>query len=89
MPIRLLIGLVLVFFCAALMADKDEFTLNLNEVDMKAMIDTVADITGKNFIIDPRVVGKVTVVTSKPMRASQIYEIFLSILKSAWFFGSY
>jgi general secretion pathway protein D len=81
MPIRLLIGLVLGFFCTVLMAEKDEFTLNLNEVDMKAMIDTVADITGKNFIIDPRVTGKVTVVTTKPMRASQIYEIFLSILK--------
>jgi general secretion pathway protein D len=48
---------------------------------MKAMIDTVADITGKNFIIDPRVTGKVTVVTTKPMKALQIYEIFLSILK--------
>ncbi len=81
MPIRLLSGFVLAFFCTVLMAGKDEFTLNLNEVNMKAMIDTVADITGKNFIVDPRVTGKVTVVTSKPMRASQIYEIFLSILK--------
>jgi general secretion pathway protein D len=81
MLIRLLIGLVLAFFCTVLMAEKDEFSLNLNEVDIKAMIDTVADITGKNFIIDPRVTGKVTVVTTKPMRASQIYEIFLSILK--------
>jgi len=81
MLIRLLIGLVLTFFCTVLMAEKDEFSLNLNEVDMKAMIDTVADITGKNFIVDPRVTGKVTVITSRPMRASQIYEIFLSILK--------
>jgi general secretion pathway protein D len=81
MPIRLLIGLVLVTFCTVLMAQKDDFTLNLNEVDIKALIDTVADITGKNFIVDPRVTGKVTVVTSKPMRASQIYELFLSILK--------
>lgn len=81
MPFRLLIGLVLTFFCATSMATKDEFTLNLNEVEMKAMIDTVADITGKNFIVDPRVTGKVTVITSKPMRASQVYEVFLSILK--------
>lgn len=45
------------------------------------MIATVGDITGKNFIVDPRVTGNVTVITSKPMRASQVYDIFLSILK--------
>ncbi len=81
MPFRLLIGLLLVLFCSLSLAEKDEFSLNLNEVDMRVMIDTVADITGKNFIVDPRVVGKVSVVTSKPMQAKQIYEIFLSILK--------
>lgn len=81
MYMRLLVGLLLTAFCTFSSAAKDEFSLNLNEVDIKAMIDTVADITGKNFIVDPRVTGKVTVVTSKPMRASQIYEVFLSILK--------
>lgn len=67
--------------CAVPRAARDEFSLNLNEVDMKALIDTVADITGKNFIVDPRVTGKVTVVTSRPMQAGQIYDIFLSILE--------
>lgn len=81
MPFRLLIAALLLSACMLAKADKDEFTLNLNEVDMRVMIDTVADITGKNFIVDPHVAGKVTVVTAKPMRASQIYEIFLSILK--------
>lgn len=81
MPFRLLIAALLLSACMLAKADKDEFTLNLNEVDMHVMIDTVADITGKNFIVDPHVAGKVTVVTAKPMRASQIYEIFLSILK--------
>ncbi|MDD2722737.1 MAG: type II secretion system secretin GspD [Methylovulum sp.] len=81
MPFRLLIALLFILTCSFAKAEKDEFTLNLNEVDMRVMIDTVADITGKNFIVDPHVAGKVTVVTAKPMRASQIYEIFLSILK--------
>ncbi|MGZ8225967.1 MAG: type II secretion system secretin GspD [Methylococcaceae bacterium] len=81
MPFRLLIGLFLVLCCSLSRAEKGEFSLNLNEVDMRVMIDTVADITGKNFIVDPHVAGKVSVVTSKPMQASQIYEIFLSILK--------
>ena len=81
MPFRLLIALLFILTCRFAHAEKDEFTLNLNEVDMRVMIDTVADITGKNFIVDPHVAGKVTVVTAKPMRATQIYEIFLSILK--------
>ncbi|NOT12395.1 MAG: type II secretion system secretin GspD [Methylococcaceae bacterium] len=81
MYIRFLIGLMMALLCAVSAAEKDEFSLNLNEVEIKAMIDTVSDITGKNFIVDPRVTGKVTVVTAKPMRAAQIYEIFQSILK--------
>lgn len=82
MPVRLLIAALLLSVCLLAQADnKDEFTLNLNEVDMRVMIDTVADITGKNFVVDPHVAGKVTVVTAKPMQAKQIYEIFLSILK--------
>lgn len=81
MSFRLLIGFVLVLFCSCAAAEKNEFSLNLNEVDMQVLIDTVADITGKNFIVDPHVAGKVSVVTSKPMRANQIYDIFLSILK--------
>jgi len=84
MPSRLLIGFLLILFCSfasAQPAEKDAFSLNLNEVDMRVLIDTVADITGKNFIVDPHVAGKVSVVTTKPMPAQQIYEIFLSILK--------
>ncbi|MDO9104722.1 MAG: type II secretion system secretin GspD [Methylovulum sp.] len=81
MSFRLLIGCLLIWSCSLFAAEKDEFSLNLNEVDMRVLIDTVADITGKNFIVDPHVAGKVSVVTSRPMRASQIYEIFLSILK--------
>ena len=79
MLVRLLIGLIL--SCSLNAAEKNEFSLNLNEVDMQVLIDTVADITGKNFIVDPHVAGKVSVVTSKPMQANQIYDIFLSILK--------
>jgi general secretion pathway protein D len=81
MPLRFLLATLLLTVCLNARAEKDEFTLNLNEVDMRVMIDTVADITGKNFIVDPHVAGKVSVVTAKPMRAGQIYEIFLSILK--------
>jgi len=56
-------------------------TLNLNNADIRVLINTVSEMTGKNFIIDPRVKGKVTVISSSPSNRDHIYEIFLSVLK--------
>ena len=55
-------------------------TLNLKEADIEAVIGTVAEITGKNFIVDPRVKGKVTIISSRPLDEGAIYEVFLSVL---------
>ncbi|MBA3581933.1 MAG: type II secretion system secretin GspD [Gammaproteobacteria bacterium] len=56
-------------------------TLNLSDADIRVLINTVSEITGKNFIIDPRVKAKITVVSSKPMQKDELYEVFLSILQ--------
>jgi len=56
-------------------------TLNLNNADIRVLINTVSEMTGKNFIVDPRVKGKVTVISSSPSNRDHIYEIFLSVLK--------
>lgn len=56
-------------------------TLNLNNADIQAFISAVADLTGKNFVIDPRVKGQVTVVSSAPTEPEALYEVFLSVLK--------
>jgi general secretion pathway protein D len=58
-----------------------QHTLNLKQADIGVLIQTVSEITGRNFIIDPRVEGKVTVVSAKPMDADGIYEVFLSVLR--------
>src|SRR5580765_6256870 len=55
-------------------------TLNLKDADIQALIATVSEITGKNFIVGPNVQGKVTVVSAKPMRPDEIYDVFLSVL---------
>jgi len=59
----------------------EEVTLNFSDADLVAVINSVSQITGKNFIIDPRVKGKVTVVSSKPLNESEVYNVFLSILQ--------
>jgi len=56
-------------------------TLNLKDADINALIGTVAEVTGTNFIVDPRVKGKITVISSRPMNSDEIYQVFLSILK--------
>ena len=55
-------------------------TLNFKDADINAVISTVAQVTGKNFIVDPRVKGKVTLISNRPMGKGEIYEVFLSIL---------
>ena len=62
-------------------ATAEEVTLNFSDADLVAVINSVSQITGKNFIIDPRVKGKVTVVSSKPLNETEVYNVFLSILQ--------
>jgi len=59
----------------------EEVTLNFSDADLVAVINSVSQITGKNFIIDPRVKGRVTVVSSKPLNEKEVYNVFLSILQ--------
>jgi len=58
-----------------------EITLNLKDADIRALISTVSKFTGKNFVIDPRVKAKVTIVSAKTMSEEEVYEVFLSILQ--------
>ena len=56
-------------------------TLNLKAADIGVLIQTVSEITGKSFIVDPRVEGRVTVISARPQDAAEIYETFLSVLR--------
>ena len=56
-------------------------TLNLKAADIAVLVQTVSEITGKSFIVDPRVEGRVTVISSTPQTADEIYETFLSVLR--------
>lgn len=65
---------------AAATAAGNEVTLNLRDVDIRTLIDTVSKATGINFVVDPRVRGNVTVVSSSPMDRDALYQVFLSVL---------
>ncbi|MBT5558309.1 MAG: hypothetical protein HOJ88_00320 [Proteobacteria bacterium] len=58
----------------------DQITLNLQDVDIRVLINTVAEVTGRNFVVDPRVKGKVSIISGSPLGSEQLYNVFLSIL---------
>ncbi|MGM0593461.1 MAG: type II secretion system secretin GspD [Pseudomonadota bacterium] len=61
-------------------ASAESMTLNLRDADIASVIGTISEMTGENFIVDPRVKGRVTVISSRPMEADELYQVFLSIL---------
>lgn len=59
----------------------ESWTVNLRDADIRAFVNQVADITGETFIVDPRVKGEVTVLSSGPLESEAVYELFLSVLQ--------
>jgi len=55
---------------------------NFQEADIQAVVKTVSQITGKNFLLDPRVKGKLTIISTQPVSKNAIYQIFLASLKA-------
>ena len=51
------------------------------DADLTQIIEAVSQITGKTFIVDPRVRAQVTILSSTPMSPDAFYETFLSILQ--------
>lgn len=63
------------------LAQEGSFTLNLKNADIHSLIQTVSRQSGRNFVVDPRVKARITVVSSTPLNADELYETFLSVLQ--------
>jgi len=61
-------------------AEEDLVTLNMKDADITTFITDIGQMMGKAFIIDPRVKGKVTIVSQHPMTQDEIYHVFISTL---------
>ena len=55
--------------------------LDFKDVDLTVVIEMIARTTGKNFIYDDKVRGKVTIVSPSPVSVEQAYAVFESVLK--------
>ncbi len=79
--LSLLLSLTLCLPSGAAFSQAERVTLNLKDADIRTLIETVAEITGKNFVVDPRVKARVSVVSGRPMSKDEIYQVFQSILQ--------
>ena len=75
---KILTSLILLLLVAP---SANAVTLNLKNAEIVTLIETVSLATGKNFIIDPQVQGKVNVISSTEIDNDELYHLFLSVLR--------
>ena len=73
--------LALVIVPITLFAQQVTITPNYKEADIRQIVEAVSAVTNRNFIIDPRVNAKVTMLSKTPMTPDAFYEAFLAILE--------
>jgi len=59
----------------------ETYKLNFKDAEIQELIKFVADATGLTFVVDPKVRGKIQVISKDPVDEKQLYDLFLSILE--------
>ncbi|MGA1496837.1 MAG: type II secretion system secretin GspD [Steroidobacteraceae bacterium] len=81
-PLRILmLSAALACSGAATAQQGPAITPNYKDADLGQVIEAVAQVTRKNFIVDPRVRAQVTMLSTTPMSPAAFYEAFLAILQ--------
>jgi len=76
------VALLLAVFVAQLHAQApDTVTLNFVNADIEGVVKAVSEMTGKNFVLDPRVKGTINIVSARPVPRALVYDVFLSALR--------
>jgi len=65
--------------------ESETVTLNFVNADIDAVVKAVGEITGRNFLVDPRVKGTVNIVSSRPVPRALVYPTLLSALRMQGF----
>ncbi|MEX0943959.1 MAG: type II secretion system secretin GspD [Pseudomonadales bacterium] len=73
---------VLCIACAPILSSAEEaWKINLKNADIREFITQVSAMTGRSFIVDPRVKGNVTIISSTSMDSDGVYQLFLNVLR--------
>src|SRR5215471_1745735 len=62
-------------------AAEETVTLNFVNADIEAVVKAVAEMTGRNFVLDPKVKGTINIVSARPVPVSLVYPTLLSALR--------
>lgn len=87
MPQKKLLGLllqgafVLSLSGSVLAQHENSVSLNFVNADIASVVQAISKVSGKNFVIDPRVKGTLNIVTSKPVDKDLSYAVLLSALR--------
>lgn len=76
-----LLSVLLGLAAAPVTAQDTTITPNYKDADIRQVIEAVGEVTGRNFVLDPRVKAQVTMLSAAPMSPEAFYEAFLSILQ--------
>jgi general secretion pathway protein D len=55
--------------------------LNFSDVDISTMVKFISDLTGKNFVMDDRVKGKISVFSPTKLTSEEAFNLFTSVLE--------
>ncbi len=78
---RWILLLLLCFSLTVRAGETVQLTQQFKNADIRDVIEAVAKLTGRNFVLDPRVQGKVTLIAPEPMPADSLYETLLAMLR--------
>jgi general secretion pathway protein D len=84
-----LTALLLVFSCTSILAadppagtkQTEKVTFNFVDVDLASVTKFISEITGKNFIFDERLKGKITIIAPSKLSADDAFSLFTSVLE--------
>jgi general secretion pathway protein D len=62
-------------------AEDTQVTLNFVNADIESVIKAVSQVSGRNFIIDPRVKGTINIISGKPVPRTLAYQVLVSALR--------
>ena len=79
--IRLLGALSIVLSMIAEVSAGEVVRINFRDADIRSVIESVAEITGKSFVLDPRVKGKVTIIAPEAIDSDLLYQAVLSAIQ--------
>ncbi len=72
---------VLLFASVGTASAAGDHLITMQQADIRAFIDDVSMVTGKTFLVDPRVQGKVTISSEQSLSASEVFEVFKDVMR--------